>query len=93
MRQDAWGRGYATEGAQALVDKGFSELGVTTVWGETMATNVFSHKVMAKVGMTVVESLPTPEDMQGVEGAERGGFRFEITKEQWERRRAASGAR
>ena len=58
-----------------------------------MATNVSSQKVMAKVGMTVVHSLPTPEDMQGVEGAERGGFRFEITKEQWKRRRAASGAR
>jgi RimJ/RimL family protein N-acetyltransferase len=86
LRQDAWGKGYATEGSQALVDKGFSELGVTKIWGATMATNVSSQKVMAKVGMTVAESLPTPEDMQGVEGAERGGYRFEITKEQWDRR-------
>ena len=68
------------------MDKGFSELGVSTVWGETMAVNVASQKVMEKVGMSVVESLPTPDDMQGVEGAERGGFRFEITREQWERR-------
>ena len=52
-----------------------------------------STTVMPTFAMTVVHSLPTPEDMQGVEGAERGGFRFEITKEQWKRRRAASGAR
>ncbi|MEO6412753.1 MAG: GNAT family protein [Pedococcus sp.] len=48
--------------------------------------NVASQKVMEKVGMSIVESIPTPDDMQGVEGAERGGFRFEITREQWERR-------
>lgn len=86
LRQDAWGKGYATELATALVDKGFSELGVSTVWGETMASNVSSQRVMEKVGMSVVEAIPTPDDMRGVEGAERGGFRFEITREQWARR-------
>ena len=86
LRQDAWGKGYATEPAAALVDKGFSELGVSTVWGDTMASNVSSQRVMEKVGMSVVELIPTPDDMQGVEGAERGGFRFEITREQWARR-------
>ena len=86
LRRDGWGKGYATEGSKALLDKGFSELDVSTVWGETMAVNVSSQNVMEKVGMSVVESIPTPEDMQGVEGAERGGFRFEITREQWERR-------
>ncbi len=68
------------------MDKGFSELGVGTVWGETMALNVSSQRVMEKVGMSVVESIPTPAEMQGVEGAERGGFRFEIAREQWARR-------
>lgn len=87
LRRDAWGRGYATEAARALLDKGFSELGLRLVWGETMAVNVASQKVMQKIGMSVVEQIPTPEDMQGVDGAERGGVRFEITKEQWEQRR------
>lgn len=86
LRRDAWGKGYATEGSNALMDKGFSELGVSTVWGETMALNVSSQRVMEKVGMSLVKSIPTPEDMQGVEGAERGGFRFEIAREQWARR-------
>jgi RimJ/RimL family protein N-acetyltransferase len=86
LRRDAWGKGHATEGSTALVDKCFSELGVNTVWGETMALNVSSQRVMEKVGMSVVESIPTPDDMLGVEGSERGGFRFEITREQWARR-------
>lgn len=84
LRRDAWGKGYATELSEALVDKGFSELGVHTVWGETMALNVASQQVMTKVGMSVVASVPTPEDMQGVEGAELGGYRFEVTREQWQ---------
>lgn len=86
LRQDAWGRGYATEVAAALVDKGFVELDVRVVWGATMALNHSSQKVMEKVGMTVAETLDTPEDMMSVEGAELGGMRYEITREQWERR-------
>lgn len=27
LNKAAWGRGYATEGSQALIDKGFTELG------------------------------------------------------------------
>jgi RimJ/RimL family protein N-acetyltransferase len=86
LRRDAWGKGYATEGSIALVDKGFAELDVNVVWGETMALNLSSQRVMEKVGMSVVSEVPTPEDMMGVEGAERGGFRYEITREQWARR-------
>ena len=86
LRRDAWGKGYATEGARALLSKGFSELGLQVVWGETMAVNLASQKVMEKVGMSVAEEIPTPDDMRRVVGAERGGFRYEITKEQWDRR-------
>jgi RimJ/RimL family protein N-acetyltransferase len=93
LRQDAWGKGYATEGSEALLRKAFTELGVRMVWGETMFLNVDSQHVMEKVGMTVVETLPTPEDMMAVEGAELGGLRYEITKEQWEQSRAHDGGR
>ena len=80
------GKSYATEAARALLGKGFSELDLRVVWGETMAVNLASQKVMEKVGMFVVEEIPTPEDMQGVQGAERGGLRFGITMAQWGRR-------
>ena len=86
LRQAAWGRGYATEGSRALLAKAFTELDVRLVWGETMCVNLASQTVMKKVGMTVAQAIPTPEDMQMVEGSELGGVRYEITKEQWERR-------
>src|SRR6478609_10388843 len=84
LRQDAWGKGYATEVSRALLVRAFTELDVRVGWGETMALNLPSQKVMEKVGMTVATTVDTPEDMLMVEGAERGGFRYEITKEQWD---------
>ncbi|MFH8338444.1 GNAT family N-acetyltransferase [Streptomyces sp. AM6-12] len=86
LRQAAWGKGYATEGSRALLRKAFTELGVRMVWADTMSVNRGSRNVMEKVGMTLAESIPTPPDMAKVEGAEFGGVRYEITKEQWERR-------
>ena len=83
LRQDAWGKGYATEVAAALVDKAFSELDVRVVWGATMSRNLASQHVMEKVAMTVTQTLETPEDMLAVEDSELGGFRYEITREQW----------
>ena len=77
------GQGVRHGGSRALLDKAFTELGVRVVWGATMARNVPSQKVMEKLGMTVAETLETPEDMLMVEGAELGGLRYEITQEQW----------
>ncbi|MFD6419360.1 GNAT family N-acetyltransferase [Streptomyces sp. NPDC060194] len=88
LRQAAWGRGYATEGSQALLAKGFAELGIRTVWAETMTVNRPSRNVMEKLGMTLTKDIPTPDDMTAVEGSEHGGVRYEITKERWELRQA-----
>jgi RimJ/RimL family protein N-acetyltransferase len=84
LRRAEWGKGYATEGSRALLAKAFTELGVRVVWGETMSVNEGSRKVMDKLGMAVTETADVPEDMQMIEGAEHGGVRYEITREQWE---------
>ncbi|WP_329042276.1 GNAT family N-acetyltransferase [Streptomyces sp. NBC_00178] len=88
LRQAVWGRGYATEVSQALLAKGFTELGIRMVWAETMTVNRPSRNVMEKLGMTLAECIPTPDDMKTVEGSEHGGVRYEIRKEQWDRRQA-----
>lgn len=88
LRRAAWGRGYATEVSQALLAKGFTELGIRMVWAETMTVNRPSRNVMEKLGMTLVESIPTPDDMMAIEGSEHGGVRYEITQEQWQLRQA-----
>jgi RimJ/RimL family protein N-acetyltransferase len=86
LRQAAWGKGYGTEISRALLVKAFTGLGVRMVWAETMAVNEGSRNIMEKLDMTLAETIPTPPDMEMVEGAEHGGVRYEITKEQWERR-------
>ncbi|HTJ70317.1 MAG TPA: GNAT family N-acetyltransferase [Actinospica sp.] len=84
LRQAAWGKGYATEVSRALLRKGFTELGLRTVFADTMTVNLGSQNVMKKLQMTFTTHLDTPEDMMAVEGSEHGGVRYEITKEQWE---------
>ena len=52
FRQAVWGRGYASEGARALIDKGFTEWGVACVVAGTYEENLASRRVMEKVGLT-----------------------------------------
>jgi RimJ/RimL family protein N-acetyltransferase len=51
LRQ-AWGQGYATESAAAILELGFRRLGFHRVWGKCHTKNPASAKVMAKLGMT-----------------------------------------
>ena len=46
-----WGRGYATEAAQAILQFGFQELGLHRIWANTLAVNKGSANVLAKLGM------------------------------------------
>ncbi|MBA3824625.1 MAG: GNAT family N-acetyltransferase [Ktedonobacterales bacterium] len=57
LRQAAWGRGYATEGARALLRQGFTKLGVQRVFATTYEYNDASRRVMEKIGMTLVRSF------------------------------------
>lgn len=52
---DAWGRGYATEAAQAILDFGFGKLGYPTIYAQTSDSNVGSTRMMARLGF---ERLP-----------------------------------
>ena len=47
-----WGRGLATEGAQAAVDHAFRNLGLVELVSFTSVGNVRSRRVMEKIGMT-----------------------------------------
>ncbi len=52
LLHEAWGHGYATEGATALLHFGFDELGLHRIIGVTDPGNVASQHVLRKVGMT-----------------------------------------
>ena len=42
LRRSAWNKGYATEGSRALINLGFTDLGVRRVFAHTMAVNAAS---------------------------------------------------
>ena len=54
LRRSAWGKGYATEGARALVAQAFSALGARRVMATTLAENAASIRVLEKAGLTLV---------------------------------------
>jgi RimJ/RimL family protein N-acetyltransferase len=49
----AWGHGYATEAARALVDYGFEELGLRRIVALILPDNARSRNVASKCGMTL----------------------------------------
>ncbi|WP_237502716.1 GNAT family N-acetyltransferase [Streptomyces sp. SID8374] len=87
LNRASWGRGYATEGARALVDKGFTDLGAERVTANTMAVNAGSRRVMEKAGLTFLRAY-TEEWPDAIEGSEHGEVEYELTRAVWEKRRA-----
>lgn len=49
---EMWGNGYATEGAQALLDFALTQLACDEIVAMTAALNVRSQRVMERLGMT-----------------------------------------
>jgi RimJ/RimL family protein N-acetyltransferase len=87
LRREAWGRGYATEGSRALIDKAFTELGVDRVYASTMAVNVASRRVMEKAGMRFVRTFHADWPVR-IPGDEDGDVEYAIDRAQWEDDRA-----
>ena len=94
MRSSAWGRGFASEGARALIDKGFSEMGVCCVRATTYEDNLASRRVLEKIGMKLVRKFRlSAEDLANtdtfhVETSEVwDGYdmAYAITRSEWER--------
>jgi RimJ/RimL family protein N-acetyltransferase len=83
LRREVWGRGYATEGARALIDKAFADLGVERVYASTMAVNVASRRVMEKAGMRFVRTFDADWPVR-IPGDEKGDVEYAIERAQWE---------
>lgn len=86
LQRKSWGQGLATEGAAALVDRGFQEVGYETIFASTMAANLGSRRVMEKLGMTLVGTdYPVFDDP--IPGAEKGEARYELQRRDWVRQK------
>ena len=91
LRREAWGKGYATEGARALIRKGFTDLGAQRVVATAFGDNLASRRVMEKSGMTLARAFRlTPgqlEEMLGITSLELVDaevVEYAITKSEWE---------
>lgn len=61
LKKEAWGNGYATEGAKACIQYAFMELGVKEVYSFTATINHRSENVMKKAGMKYVKNFNHPK--------------------------------
>lgn len=83
LRRSAWGKGYASEGSRALIDKGFAEHGVQRVFATTMVVNVASRRVMEKSGLRFVRIFHQPWP-DSIEGEEEGDVEYALLRSEWE---------
>ena len=90
LRRSAWGKGYATEGSRALIQKGFAEFGVQRVVASTMVVNVASRRVMEKAGLRFVRTFHQPWP-DYIEGEEEGDVEYALLRSEWEQGMAEEG--
>lgn len=82
LRRAAWGKGFATEGARALVHRAFTELGAKRVYAETMAVNKASRRVLEKAGLRPARTFHA-EWEDPVPGSEHGEVEYELRRADW----------
>jgi RimJ/RimL family protein N-acetyltransferase len=83
LRRPAWGKGYAAEGARALIQKGFTDLGADRIYAEALTVHGASRRVMEKAGLRYVDS-----HRDGQPGDEHSDVEYALTKEEWTASRA-----
>ena len=84
LKRDAWGKGYATEGSKALIEKGFADLGLDRVVATALPENVASIHVMEKAGLVFETSFVYRET--GVAWADgREGVRYAVDRAGFQR--------
>lgn len=82
LHATAWGRGLATEGADAMIGQAFSCLEISRVFASTMAANRGSRRVLDKVGMTHTASWAAGARTQ-VPGWQDGEVGYELRRAEW----------
>lgn len=61
LKKNAWGKGYATEGAKKCLEFGFNELNLNQIIATCTKKNSNSENVMKKIGMTKIGEFNHPK--------------------------------
>lgn len=75
----AWGQGFATEGAKALIEAAFGQWGFDCVRAQTMTVNLGSRRVLEKAGFQFVDTV-YPDFPDPVPGQDQGEAIYEIRR-------------
>jgi RimJ/RimL family protein N-acetyltransferase len=78
LRQRAWGRGLASEGAARLLQHGFETVRLHRIWAETMAVNTRSRAVLERLGLRHLRTDVRQWD-DPLPGSELGEVVYELT--------------
>src|SRR4029079_13638320 len=78
--RDAWGQGYATEAAAAMVRAGFQQLGVGRIFSTCDAANLASARVLEKAGLRREATL---ENHRFAKDRWWTSFLYGVSREEW----------
>jgi RimJ/RimL family protein N-acetyltransferase len=80
----AWGQGFATEGARAVIEHGFTRAGAGKISARTLVRNFASQRVMQKCGLAFEKDFVYPEDViAGRAEHERAAVKYSMTLSGW----------
>lgn len=67
--KEYWGKGYASEAAEAMLEYGFNQLRLNKIIGVVYKENIASNRVMEKIGMKRIGVLSQlPEEFNNFNG-------------------------
>jgi len=81
LKRSAWGKGFATEGSRALVERSFEEWGYSKISARTLTGNLASRRVMEKAGLHFECEFIWPESViPSWTEEERRGVKYTLSK-------------
>ena len=83
LARDCWGRGYATEGAQAVLTFAFGRLNLAEIVSFTADSNVRSQAVMERLGMTHKPADDFDHPMIAAGSPVRRHVLYRLTQKRW----------
>jgi RimJ/RimL family protein N-acetyltransferase len=83
LARTAWGHGFATEGARAVVDAAFTQLGLDALVSFTVPGNRRSRAVMERLDMTRDPAEDFDHPKLAVDSPLRRHVLYRLAREQW----------
>jgi RimJ/RimL family protein N-acetyltransferase len=81
LKRSGWGKGFATEGCRALIERSFKEWGYEKISARTLVGNLASRRVMEKAGLQFECEFIWPESViPGWTEEERRGVKYGLRK-------------